>query len=162
MSVYPTLMIGGRLGEIEDLLMSQGFRLFSIGSPEEARGVLRDFRGLSFPDPVVLSDLSRLQPQELLLKLAEESKLKLILLASRDNVPAALVSRMRRVLKTPLIQPFEADDPAHLRELLSEDEGSDLEVVRTCPSMSQALFRLRRVPFGHRILDLLLPGKPRS
>ena len=52
----------------------------------------------------VISDLSFNTNTENILKLIEETSCRLILLASRDNLPETIISRCKNILKIPLLE----------------------------------------------------------
>lgn len=159
--MYPTLMILPDLFQVEGEFRSKGFQIFNVDTVEEARRTIHDLRGITSERPLVLSDLSRLRSQQsILLKFVEETTLPLILLASKDNITSALLSRMKRVVKTSEVVTVERDDPKSLRDLLETEDGEiNLgEVVRNCPSLTEFLylFKRSRLPVKSKLLDLVL------
>jgi len=161
--MYPTLMIVPDLFSVEKDFRCQGFKLFNVDSVSEARGVVEDLRGIRTYDPVVLSDVSLLgTSQDVLLKFIEETDLRMILLASRDNLSSVLLSRMKRVLKDPIMIEVQGDDPKYLEQILTEGEDSISVrgLVENCPSASEFFwtYKRARLPVRQKLLELIMRG----
>lgn len=163
--MYPTLLILPNLFQTENEFRRQGFQIINVDTPDEARQAVSDLKGVGYTKkPIVLSDVGRLRSrQAILLKFLEETSLRVILLSSQDNLRSTLLSRMKRVVKTPEIIPCERDDPKVLRDLIDTEDGKvDMsEIARQCPSLSRFLFHFRRsrLPVRNKLLDLVL-GDP--
>ena len=90
----PLLLIGGAVPAFKSLYNGHIYRVDTV---DEARDFVNRFYGIHVDFPVVIEDLSNLRKDEVLLKLIEEAKFPIIMLASKDNVVPTILSRTKRI-----------------------------------------------------------------
>src|SRR5574344_389008 len=77
----PVLLVGGAA-----LLFKRMYRgnIYRLENTEEVKNFISEFYNIEYNKPIVVEDISLLYRDSILLKLVEEIKLPLILLASED------------------------------------------------------------------------------
>lgn len=92
----PILLIGGAMKAFKSLYKGNIHR---VNTSDEARAFVEEFTGVEYNKLIVIEDISNLRRDELLLKLIEEAKFPLIMLASKDNVIPTILSRTKYIIK---------------------------------------------------------------
>ena len=92
----PILLIGGAMTAFKSLYRGH---IHKVNTTDEAREFVTEFSGVEYNNLVVLEDLSNLKRDEVLLKIIEEAKFPLIMLASQDNIIPTILSRTKYVIK---------------------------------------------------------------
>lgn len=95
----PILLIGGA-----SIIFKQIYKdtIYRIENTEDAKELISNFYNINYDKILVVEDISLLYKDSILLKLIEEIKLPLILLASEDNISIPLYSRIKKCIKLPI------------------------------------------------------------
>ena len=135
----PVLLVGGAA-----LLFKQMYRgnIYRLENTEEVKNFISEFYNIEYNKPIVIEDISLLYRDSILLKLVEEIKLPLILLASEDNISIPLQSRIKTYIKYPLDTNYECnfipilDAQAYIDE--NELSGKELDkyIAENCPDLA--------------------------
>lgn len=134
--------------------------IINIFNVENIRELIQELSGISLEKPLVIDDISLLYRSTILLKFIEESKLKLILLASKDNLSSTLLSRIKTIKKYPdesnvsfnLISIKDAEKHIKSEELNQDDTINYL--ATTCPELIVLNKKLRYIKNKDKILDI--------
>lgn len=134
--------------------------IINIFNVENTRELIQELSGISLEKPLVIDDISLLYRSTILLKFIEESKLKLILLASKDNLSSTLLSRIKTIKKYPdesnvsfnLISIKDAEKHIKSEELNQDDTINYL--ATTCPELIVLNKKLRYIKNKDKILDI--------
>lgn len=102
--IFPKLFIGSAAKAFEQFIKRNNFdyTINYIQSREDLISLIDVYsKYKNYSLPVIISDISYLNnaDQSLLLKFMEDSKLKIIILASRDNVLGTIISRVKEFRK---------------------------------------------------------------
>lgn len=128
--IFPKLFIGEASNSFFKFIKKRNynFPINYISTREDLIELIDKYSGYSeYTAPVIISDISFLnkKDQSLLLKFIEDSKLNIILLASRDNILGTIISRVKEFRKF-----YNSKDKAGFisvgkaREMFSNDVGS--------------------------------------
>lgn len=95
----PILLIGGA-----SVIFKRMYKgpIQYIENTNDAKELISNYYSIEYNKPIVIEDISLLYRDSILLKLIEEIKLPLILLASEDNLSITLHSRIKTCMKFPL------------------------------------------------------------
>ena len=134
--------------------------IINIFNVENTRELIQELSGISLEKPLVIDDISLLYRSTVLLKFIEESKLKLILLASKDNLSSTLLSRIKTIKKYPdesnisfnLTSIKDAEKHIKSEELNQDDTINYL--ATTCPELIVLNKKLRYIKNKDKILDI--------
>lgn len=134
--------------------------IINIFNVENTRELIQELSGISLEKPLVIDDISLLYRSTILLKFIEESKLKLILLASKDNLSSTLLSRIKTIKKYPdesnisfnLTSIKDAEKHIKSEELNQDDTINYL--ATTCPELIVLNKKLRYIKNKDKILDI--------
>lgn len=134
--------------------------IINIFNVENIRELIQELSGISLEKPLVIDDISLLYRSTILLKFIEESKLKLILLASKDNLSSTLLSRIKTIKKYPdesnvsfnLTSIKDAEKHIKSEELNQDDTINYL--ATTCPELIVLNKKLRYIKNKDKILDI--------
>lgn len=113
-----------------------------IENTEDAKEFISKYYGIEYNKPIVVEDISLLYKDSILLKLVEEIKLPLILLASSDNISVPLQSRIKTYIKFPNDTNFGCNFISILdaQQYIQENEitGKDLDkyIAENCPQLA--------------------------
>lgn len=95
----PILLIGGAAYLFKRIYKGN---IYHLENTEDVKEFISNFYGIEYNKPIVVEDLSLFYRDSIILKLIEEIKLPLILLASEDNISIPLQSRIKTRLKFPV------------------------------------------------------------
>lgn len=73
--------------------------IHKLENTEDIKEFISEYSGIEYDKPLVIEDIALIYRDSILLKLIEEIKIPLILLASRDNISAPLKSRIKTYIK---------------------------------------------------------------
>lgn len=95
----PILLVGGA-----SFIFKQIYKdvIHRIENTEDAKELISSFYNIEYDKPLIIEDISLLYKDSILLKLIEEIKIPLVLLASEDNLSIPLYSRMKTIIKFPI------------------------------------------------------------
>lgn len=134
--------------------------IINIFNVENTRELIQELSGISLEKPLVIDDISLLYRSTILLKFIEESKLKLILLASKDNLSSTLLSRIKTIKKYPDESNVSfnltsiKDAKKHIKsEELNQDDTINY-LATTCPELIVLNKKLRYIKNKDKILDI--------
>jgi hypothetical protein len=163
--MYPILIIDNNLEFVANRLSEQGITIYDVSSVEDAREVMGSLYGLSGEAPIALQDLSRLgSHMSLLLKFVEESRRPLILLASQDNLPGVLLSRIATIKKVFGEENFMGGDLDEFLAVITSEEVSGKEVMSVILSSAPSLYEFYRkvttsdIPAKKRLTEVYIRG----
>ena len=132
-----------------------------ISNSEEARELIQELSGIELEKTLVIDDISNLYRDTILLKFLEETKLKLVLLASVDNLSDTLLSRIKIIKKFPDINELKyeptsiLDAQKHLEsEELNQDETLDY-LCNKCPDLLILNKKLRYIKNKNKLIELI-------
>lgn len=106
-----------------------------ISNVEETRELIQELSGISLEKPIVIDDVSLLYRDTILLKFIEESNLKLILLASQDNLSTTLLSRIKTIKKFSTINKV-TFEPTNMKEAQQHIDNEQLSLDETAKYLS--------------------------
>lgn len=135
----PILLVGNAAFMFKRLYKGHIYR---IENTEDAKEFISNFYGIEYNKPIVVEDISLLYRDSILLKLVEEIKLPLILLASEDNVSVPLQSRIKTYIKFPVDNDFGCTFAPILeaQQYITENEltGKELDkyIAENCPDLA--------------------------
>jgi len=135
----PVLLIGGAMTLFKMIYKGNVYKIYNT---EEAKELITNFYGVEYNKPIVIEDISALYRDTILLKLVEEIKLPLILLASEDNISSSLHSRIKTCIKYPKDLEFKCDfvDILDALEYIDERDISGVELdkfmAEHCPNLA--------------------------
>lgn len=137
--IFPKLFIGDAVKSFITYMNKNNYNypINYIYSKEDLIDLIDRFSYYAnYNQPVIISDISYLnkQGQSLLLKFIDDSKLKIILLASRDNILNTVISRVREYRKFYYSDPNKTIsfiNPNRAREMFNNDHKDDLEDTST-------------------------------
>lgn len=95
----PLLIIGKRAMYIFKQMYKGN--IYILENLSDVRDFISEFADVELSLPVVIEDLSNLYRDSSLLKLVEDSKFPLVMLASQDNLSHAMMSRVKTIVKLP-------------------------------------------------------------
>lgn len=129
--IFPKLFIGAAAQSFKSFLKKNScdYEINYVTSYEDLEELISVFSGYkNYSLPVIISDISFLnkKAQSLLLKFMDDSNLKLILLASRDNILDTIISRVKEFRKFYIFNNKNKASFIELskaREMLSNDVG---------------------------------------
>lgn len=135
----PILLIGGAMHIFK--MMYKG-NIYKIRTTEEVKEFITNFYGVDYDKPIVVEDISLLYRDTMLLKLIEETKIPLILLASEDNMTKQFHSRIKLMIKYPLDLNYkcsftnilDANDYINNEKLTGKD--LDTYIANNCPELA--------------------------
>lgn len=117
-------------------------RINRIENTEDAKELISTYYDIEYDKPVVIEDISLLYRDSILLKLVEEIKLPLILIASEDNISVPLQSRIKTYIKYPNDLNIECKNQGILetQQYIDENElqGKELDkyLADNCPILA--------------------------
>lgn len=135
----PVLLIGGAMQLYK--MMYKG-NIYRLENTEDVKEFISNFYGIEYNKPIVIEDISLLYRDNILLKLIEETKVPLILLASEDNISVPLQSRIKTYIKYPSDYNFECNFIPILeaQQYIDENELSgralDKYIAENCPKLA--------------------------
>lgn len=102
--IFPKLFVGGAAQSFKSYIKKNNFNyeINYISDREDLVSLIETFsKYKEYHLPVIISDISFLskKDQSLLLKFMDDSKLNIILLASRDNILGTIISRVKEFRK---------------------------------------------------------------
>lgn len=135
----PILLIGGAAYLFKRMYTGNIYRLENT---EDVKEFISNFYGIKYNKPIVVEDISLFYRDNIILKLVEEIKLPLILLASEDNISVPLQSRIKTRLKFPSDNDFgcsftnilEAQQHIDNEEL--SGRALDKYIAENCPELA--------------------------
>lgn len=134
----PVLLVGGAAMIFKRLYKGN---IYHLENTEDVKEFISNFYGIEYNKPVVVEDLSILYRDSIILKLIEEAKLPLILLASEDNISVPLQSRIKTYIKYPADNDFGCNFTSILEAnqhiIDSELSGRELDkyLAENCPEL---------------------------
>ena len=159
----PLLIMGSYVAQFRK---DYPYPIKSVRSSDEVRDLVSQYTGIKVLEyPLVIEDLSFLDMKSsfLLLKLVEESKYPIILLATFDKVSPIILSRVKEVQKAPL-EPIQSEfmppsqGYARMEEYLAPDSHYYDRLrfmIKNSPTMYFYEAKLGRVRNKAKILSLL-------
>lgn len=133
--------------------------IYNLTSLEDVREFISEFSEVELDFPIVIEDVSNLYRDSSLLKLIEESKFPLVMLASKDNLSDALMSRTKYILKIP-----ETNDSIELVSIsqasaeLKDKDWSQEEVNKyladSCPQLLVLNDRIKKMKNKDKIIQI--------
>jgi len=133
--------------------------IYNLTSLEDVREFISEFSEVELDFPIVIEDVSNLYRDSSLLKLIEESKFPLVMLASKDNLSDALMSRTKYILKIP-----ETNDSIELVSIsqasadLKDKDWSQEEVNKyladNCPQLLVLNDRIKKMKNKDKIIQI--------
>lgn len=124
--VSPVLLIGGAASLFKKL--NKTHSIIVVNNTQQVRDFVSEYMGMSYTQPVIISDVGQLQYDAafILLKLIEESKFPIILLSSRDRISRILLSRIKTIIKFPIDANTGSNllSPKEATEMLASTQGS--------------------------------------
>lgn len=136
----PVLLIGGAATIFKRLYKGNIYR---FENTDDVKDFITNFYNVEYNKPIVIEDLSLLYRDSLLLKMIEEIKLPLIMLASEDNLSIPLYSRVKTCIKFPQDDDTKCNNISILeaQQHISEEEltGRDLDkyLSENCPDLAK-------------------------
>jgi hypothetical protein len=135
----PILLVGGAA-----LIFKRMYKgnIYRLENTEEVKNFISDFYNIEYNKPIVVEDLSLLYRDSILLKLVEEIKLPLILLATEDNISVPLQSRIKTYIKYPIDLDYGCNYIPILEAQAYIDEneltGKELDkyIAENCPDLA--------------------------
>lgn len=132
-----------------------------ISNTEEARELIQNYSGITLEKPLVIDDVSNLYRDTILLKFLEETKLKLILLASQDNLDPIILSRVKTIkkytsetnLKYEPIDILQAQKTIESEEL--DQENTLKYLSNKCPELIILNKKLRYIKNKNKLIELI-------
>lgn len=121
------------------------YKIVHVSTNQEVKDVVDYYSMLTLDKPLVLDDLSNLSTHgiNLILKLVEEAKFPIILLASVDNINDILLSRVKTVVKfgKPIESKFlNANDGLGMLENANLQDSNQLTKLKFIASHSPILY----------------------
>lgn len=94
----PILLVGGA-----SILFKRMYKgnIYRLDNTDDTRDFISNFYKIEYDKPIIVEDISKLYKDSILLKLIEEIKLPIVLLASEDNISTTLQSRIKTYIKLP-------------------------------------------------------------
>ena len=134
--IFPKLFIGDAAKSFISYLKKNNYnyQVNSITSRDELISFIELYSSyINYSLPVIISDISLLskRDQSLLLKFIDDTKLNIILLASRDNILDTIISRVKEFRKFYTKAPSDKSgfiQPGKAREMISNDSSIDEDV----------------------------------
>lgn len=134
--------------------------IINISNVENTRDLIQELSGIELEKPLVIDDLSLLYRDTLLLKFIEETKLKLVLLASIDNLSNTLLSRMKIIKKFPDDESLSYDLTSIIEaqrhidtENLNQEETLDY-LYNKCPDLIVLNKKLRYIKNKEKLIEI--------
>ena len=136
--------------------------IYKLENTDTVKDFISQFSDLEYDKPIVVEDISLLYRDSSLLKLIEEIKLPLILLASRDNISAPLYSRIKTYIKfvapikynTKQLSKDEAIKHLEKENITDMNEVEDY-LAENCPDLLLWNTKLKSYRYRDRFLRLL-------
>lgn len=135
-------------------------RVYNIKNEEDIKSI-ENMNISKINRAIIIEDLSSLYNDEDLLKLIEESKLQLILLAYRDNLSDTLVSRCKSILKIPDIEVKHCNyinEKSALDTIKSSNYSYDIQnmyLAENCPNLMRDMTDTQYLRYKDRVLNIL-------
>lgn len=135
----PVLLVGGASFIFKRMYKGNIYRLENT---EDVKEFISNFYGIEYDKPIVVEDISLLYRDNILLKLVEEIKLPLILLASEDNISIPLQSRIKTYVKFPADDDFGCNFISILEAQQQIDQEGlsgralDKYIAENCPDLA--------------------------
>lgn len=154
----PILLVGNAMYIFKRLYKGN---VYKLENTESIKKFISDFYDVRFDKPIVIEDVSFFYRDTILLKLVEEIKLPLILLASKDNVSEALQSRIKTFIKFPndnelgcnFSSILESHNYIKDNELTFDDR--DKYIAENCPELFDIYKKLEKTKNQDKIIQLL-------
>lgn len=135
----PILLIGGA-----SIIFKRMYKgpIQYIENTSDAKELISTYYNIEYNKPLVVEDVSLLYRDSILLKLIEEIKIPLILLASEDNLSVPLYSRMKFCIKFPIDEntgcSFLSIKEAQIQINQDNLTGRDLDkyLAENCPDLA--------------------------
>jgi len=167
MSDFPILVIDYFWRKnYQSKLNEQGVPVTEVETVQELKQFVRDNMLLRSQKPIALADLGKFKQDYLsnVLKFIEESKSPLILISSRDNIPQVLLSRIKRLIKSPHMIPIGKTHPkTFLANIIEEGKLKDtyngsMDCIKHYPVAYKIFSQLKtaRVASKEKIIEVLL------
>jgi hypothetical protein len=141
----PVLLVGGAMFIFKKMYRGNIYRLENT---DDAKDFIERFYNIEYNKPIVVEDISLLYRDTILLKLVEEIKLPLILLASEDNISNTLQSRIKTYIKYPVNEIkcsynkiLESLDYINQNDLSSKD--LDIYISNNCPELARLNHKMK-------------------
>ena len=133
--------------------------IYNLTSLEDVREFISEFSEVELDFPIVIEDVSNLYRDSSLLKLIEESKFPLVMLASKDNLSDALMSRMKYILKIPETnESIELVSISQASAELKDKDWSQEEVNKyladSCPQLLVLNDRIKKMKNKDKIIQI--------
>lgn len=132
--IYPKLFIGAAQDAFIRYINKNNihYNINYISSRDDLIHIIEQYSGYkNYKLPVIISDISYLSQsdQSLLLKFMDDTNLKIILLASRDNILDTIISRVREFRKYYIMKDsIGFFPPSKAREMLNNEIGDNAEI----------------------------------
>ena len=132
--IYPKLFIGAASDAFIRYMQKNNihYNINYITDRDDLIHIIEVYSGYkNYKPPVIISDISYLSQsdQSLLLKFMDDTDLKIILLASRDNILDTIVSRVREFRKYYITKDsIGFFQPSKAREMLNNEIGDNTEM----------------------------------
>lgn len=133
--------------------------IYNLNSLEDVREFISEFSGVALDFPIVIEDVSNLYRDSSLLKLVEEASFPLVLLASKDNLSNAMMSRMKSILKIP--ETIEEHSFISINQALADIKSNDWsqdEITKYtayhCPQLLVIQDRIKKMKNKDKILQI--------
>lgn len=135
----PILLVGGA-----SFIFKQIYKdiIHRIENTDDTKELISNFYNIEYDKPLIIEDISLLYKDSIMLKLIEEIKTPLILLASEDNISIPLYSRMKTVIKFPIDNKTECNfisiKEAQIHITQEELTGRQLDkfLAENCPELA--------------------------
>lgn len=154
----PILLVGQAMNIFKEMYKGNIYRLENT---EEAKEFISNFYNIEYNKPIIVEDISLLYRDNILLKLIEEIKLPLILLASEDNISIQLQSRIKTYIKFPVDNDFGCSFISILeaQQYINEHELSgkalDKYLAENCPELVELNSRLKLRKNKDKLIQLI-------
>ena len=91
------------IGEKAIYIFKQMYKgnIYTLENSVDVRDFITEFSDIDLSFPIVIEDISKLYRDTPLLKIVEDSKFPLVMLASQDNLSNAMMSRVKTIVKIP-------------------------------------------------------------
>lgn len=132
--IYPKLFIGAAHQAFIRYMNKNNihYNINHISDRDDLMHIIEQYSGYkNYKLPVIISDISYLSQsdQSLLLKFMDDTDLKIILLASRDNILDTIISRVREFRKYYIMEDnIGFFPPSKAREMLNNEIGDNTEM----------------------------------
>ena len=154
----PVLLIGGATFIFKQLYKGNIYQLYNT---EDVKDFISMFYNVDYNKPIVIEDISYLYRDTILLKLIEESKIPLILLASEDNCSIQLRSRIKTYIKFPMNLNQECNfiSVQEAQQYIDEHQltGAELDkyIAENCPQLAFIYKDIERRKYKDKLVQIL-------